>query len=86
MRRNILRTLGVSGQGGEVSAGLVHTDLVVSTPHAVPHNAHIEQGALVQAPRHAFALNVSVFMVILQCQLGRIHRQVESLLKCYFRN
>ena len=66
MRGDALWTLGVSGHGGQVHAGLVHADHVVPTPHPVLDKAHVEEGALVQPPRHTLALYVSVLVVILQ--------------------
>ncbi len=50
VRGDALRALGVSGHWGQVHAGLVHADHVVSTPHPVLDNAHVEEGALVEAP------------------------------------
>ena len=66
VRGDAFRALRVPGHWGQINAGLVHADPVVSTFHPVLDNAHVEQRALVEPPGHTLALYVSVLVVILQ--------------------
>ena len=64
--RVVLRTAGVGHHNGDVFAGLVQADPVVSAPHSVLDDPHVENTrAVVQPAGHDLALHVFVLVVSL---------------------
>ena len=70
----VLRTASVWHHAGDVSASLVETDPVVSAPHSVLDNPHVENTRAVgQPPGHYLALHVFVLVVSLnQSTVSRV--------------
>ena len=65
----VLGTASVWHHAGDVSASLVETDPVVSAPHSVLDNAHVENTrAVVQPAGHDLALHVLVLVVSLRSE------------------
>ena len=65
----VLRTASVWHHARDVSASLVETDPVVSAPHSVLDNPHVENTrAVVQPAGHYLALHVLVLVVSLRSE------------------